>query len=88
MDLSWSDEQEAFRAEARAWLEANTPHDLGSGDTEDGFARHLEWERKLFADRWAVVGWPEACGGRDATICEWLIFEEEYCRAGGPERVT
>lgn len=88
MDLSWSDEQEAFRAEARAWLEANTPHDLGSGDTEDGFARHLEWERKLFADRWAVVGWPEAYGGRDASIWEWLIFEEEYYRAGGPQRVT
>ena len=88
MDLSWSDEQEVFRAEARAWLEANTPHDLGSGDTKDGFARHLEWERKLFADRWAVVSWPEAYGGRDASIWEWLIFEEEYYRAGGPQRVT
>ncbi len=88
MDLSWSDEQEAFRADARSWLETNTPHDLGSGDTEDGFARHLEWERKLFADRWAVVSWPEAYGGRDASIWEWLIFEEEYYRAGGPQRVT
>ncbi len=88
MDLSWSDEQEAFRAEARTWLAANTPHDLGSGDTAEGFARHLEWERKLFADRWAVVSWPAAYGGRDASIWEWLIFEEEYYRAGGPQRVT
>ncbi len=88
MDLSWSDEQEAFRAEARSWLETNTPHGLGSGDTKDGFARHLEWEKKLFTDRWAVVSWPEAYGGRAASIWEWLIFEEEYYRAGGPQRVT
>lgn len=93
MDLSWSDEQEAFRAEARTWLEANVPgrdgrDGIGSGDTKEGFARHLDWERKLFADRWAVVSWPEAYGGRDASIWEWLIFEEEYYRAGGPQRVT
>ena len=88
MDLSWSEEEEAFRADARAWLEAHTPHDLGSGDTADGFARHLEWERTLHADRWAVVSWPEAYGGREASIWEWLLFEEEYYRAGGPQRVT
>lgn len=88
MDLTWTDEQEAFRAEARGWLETNVPRDLGSGDTAEGFARHLEWERKLFAERWAVVSWPEAYGGRDASIWEWLIFEEEYYRTGGPQRVT
>ncbi len=88
MDLTWSDEQEAFRAEARTWLEANVPHDIGSGDTRDGFARHLDWERTLFADRWSVVSWPEAYGGRDASIWEWLLFEDEYYRAGAPQRVT
>src|SRR4051795_2262937 len=88
MDLTWTDEQEAFRAEARAWLEANVPHGLPSGDTRDGFARHLEWERHLFEERWAVVSWPEAYGGRDASLWEWLLFEEEYYRAGGPQRVT
>ncbi|MGK2930046.1 MAG: acyl-CoA dehydrogenase family protein [Acidimicrobiales bacterium] len=88
MDLTWTDEQEAFRADARDWLEANAPDDLGSGDTRDGFSRHLEWERALFADRWAVVSWPEAYGGRDASIWEWLLFEEEYYRASGPQRVT
>src|SRR4051795_5235923 len=88
MDLTWTDEQEAFRAEARAWLEANVPHGLPSGDTRDGFARHLEWERHLFEERWAVVSWPEAYGGREASLWEWLLFEEEYYRAGGPQRVT
>ena len=34
------------------------------------------------------MSWPETYGGRDASIWEWLIFEEEYYRAGGPQRVT
>jgi alkylation response protein AidB-like acyl-CoA dehydrogenase len=89
VDLSWSESEEAFRHEARAWLEANVPRPpLPSGDTATGFASHLEWERALHADRWAVVSWPEAYGGRDASLWEWLIFEEEYYRAGAPQRVT
>ena len=35
-----------------------------------------------------MVSWPEAYGGRDASLWEWLIFEEEYYRAGAPQRVT
>jgi alkylation response protein AidB-like acyl-CoA dehydrogenase len=89
MDLTWSSEEQAFRAECRAWLEGNVPDPaLPSGDTAEGFALHLEWERKLFAARYAAVSWPAEFGGRDASLWEWLIFEEEYYRAGGPQRVT
>jgi alkylation response protein AidB-like acyl-CoA dehydrogenase len=89
MDLTWTADQQQFRAEARGWLEANVPAaPLPSGDSREGFARHLEWERTLFDARWAVVSWPEAYGGRDASLWEWLIFEEEYYRAGAPQRVT
>jgi hypothetical protein len=88
VDLTFTESEDAFRAEARAWLEANVPHDLPSGDTREGFALHLDWERKLFDARWAVVSWPQEYGGREASLIEWLIFEEEYYRAGGPQRVT
>lgn len=88
MDLTWSVAEDEFRAEARAWLEGNVPRGLPSGDTREGFARHLEWERLLFDNRWAVVSWPEEFGGRGASLWQWLIFEEEYYRAGGPQRVT
>ena len=64
------------------------PRGLPSGDTREGFALHLDWERALFDARYAVVSWPEEYGGRGATPMEWLIFEEEYYRAGGPQRVT
>jgi len=89
VDLTFTDQEDAFRAEARAWLEENVPRPpLPSGDTREGFALHKEWERALFDARWAVVSWPQAYGGRDASLMEWLIFEEEYYRAGAPQRVT
>lgn len=88
MDLTWSESEEAFRTEARAWLEENVPEDLGSGDTREGFARHLEWERLLFRAGWSAVSWPPELGGRGASLWEWLIFEEEYYRSGAPQRVT
>jgi alkylation response protein AidB-like acyl-CoA dehydrogenase len=34
------------------------------------------------------VSWPKEYGGREASLIEWLIFEEEYYRAGAPPRVT
>jgi alkylation response protein AidB-like acyl-CoA dehydrogenase len=97
VDLSWSDGEEAFRAEARAWLEQNLADwhaghggedSIASGDTREGFAQHLDWERRLYQGRWAAVSWPSGVGGRDASLWEWLIFEEEYYRVGAPPRVT
>ncbi|HTW99080.1 MAG TPA: acyl-CoA dehydrogenase family protein [Acidimicrobiales bacterium] len=89
MDLTDTPEEAAFRAEAREWLESHVPRPaLPSGDTRDGFARHLDWERDLFAARWSAVSWPERFGGRDASLFQWLVFEEEYYRSGAPQRVT
>jgi len=90
MDLTFSPAQEAFRTEARAWLEAHVPAPgtLASLDTAEGFEQHRAWERTMFEDRWSVVSWPAQYGGRDVGIFEWLIFEEEYYRAGGPRRVS
>ena len=89
MDLTWSPTEEAFRREARSWLEANVPREpLPSGDTAEGFALHRGWEKKLFEARWSAVSWPRAYGGREASMFEWLIFEEEYWRAGAPQRIA
>lgn len=89
MDLSYSAEEDAFRAEAREWLRAHVPEEpLPSLETEEGFAAHRGWEAELAADRWSVVSWPERYGGRDADIFRWLIFEEEYYAAGAPGRVS
>ena len=89
MDLELSESELAFRDDARAWLEANVPAEpLPSMDTAEGFAAHQEWERRLADARWAVVSWPEEYHGRGASLVEWVIFEEEYYRAGAPGRVS
>ncbi|WP_406156465.1 acyl-CoA dehydrogenase family protein [Streptomyces sp. NBC_00882] len=89
MDLAFTQEDEAFRAEARSWLHAHVPASpLPSLETEEGFAAHRAWEAELAADRWSVVNWPTAYGGRDAGIVRWLVFEEEYYAAGAPGRVN
>jgi alkylation response protein AidB-like acyl-CoA dehydrogenase len=89
MNLDLSPDELAFQAEAREWLAANVPREpLPSMDTPDGFAAHQEWEAKLADARWAVVSWPEEYHGRGASLVEWVIFEEEYYRAGAPGRVS
>ncbi|MEU0937450.1 MULTISPECIES: acyl-CoA dehydrogenase family protein [unclassified Embleya] len=89
MDLEFTEQEQEFRREVRAWLAANVPAEpLPSMDTREGFTAHQAWERKLFDARWAVVSWPREYGGREAGLTEWLIFEEEYYRAGAPGRVS
>jgi alkylation response protein AidB-like acyl-CoA dehydrogenase len=89
MQLSYTHEQQAFRKEARAWLEAHVPgRALPSFDTAAGFAAHRAWERTLHDGGWAMVPWPVEYGGRGADLLEWLIFEEEYYRAEAPGRVS
>jgi alkylation response protein AidB-like acyl-CoA dehydrogenase len=34
------------------------------------------------------VSWPKAYGGREASLVEWLIFEEEYYLAAAPQRIA
>ncbi|NHC21684.1 acyl-CoA dehydrogenase [Nocardioides sp. IC4_145] len=89
MDLSLSESELAFQAEAREWLAANVPSEpLPSMDTEAGWKAHQEWEARLAEARWSVVSWPREYSGREASLVEWLVFEEEYYRAGAPGRVS
>jgi alkylation response protein AidB-like acyl-CoA dehydrogenase len=89
VNLDFTPDELTFRDEARAWLAANVPAEsLPSMDTADGFVAHQEWERRLADARWSVVSWPEEFGGRGASLVEWVIFEEEYYRAGAPGRVS
>jgi alkylation response protein AidB-like acyl-CoA dehydrogenase len=76
----------SFRDEVRDWL-AGHVRALPSVDTAEGFELHREWERELAAARLSVVSWPAAYGGRDASLTDWLAFEEEYYAAGAPVRV-
>lgn len=90
MDLTYTPEQEAFRAEVRSWLADYVPAEpLEHFDaTREGFEAHREWERTLKSGDWGMVTWPREYGGRGLDLIQWLIFEEEYYRSGAPGRVN
>jgi len=94
VDFSFSDEDEAFRAEARAWLTeqlegrfAGVRGRGGPGDEHALYEERLEWEHALGAAGWTCVGWPKEHGGRDLSLYQQVIWFEEYARASGPGRL-
>jgi len=89
MDLDLDDATVAFRDEVREFLAANTPSfPTASYDTAEGFEQHRHWDRTLFDAGLSVVTWPRKYGGRDATLLQWVVFEEEYFGAGAPGRAS
>src|SRR5947209_134420 len=94
MQLAFSQEDEAFRAEVRQWLADNLVGEFAEagaigvpGREHEGHQLRQEWERKLGAGGWTCLGWPKEHGGRGATLTQQVIFNEEYVRAGAPVRV-
>jgi alkylation response protein AidB-like acyl-CoA dehydrogenase len=87
MDFNYSPEDEAFRAEFRAWLENNrqyaTPAREPLTDEPDGeWEARIRWHRKLNEGGWIGLSWPSEYGGRGATLLQSIIYEEELERAG------
>ena len=89
MDLAYTPEQDAFRAEVRAWMQAHVPGEpLATLEGRAGYDQHVAWERTLASGDWGMVTWPVEYGGRGLDLIRWLIFEEEYYRAGAPLRAN
>ncbi|MBB32491.1 MAG: acyl-CoA dehydrogenase [Acidimicrobiaceae bacterium] len=89
MDLNFTAAEKSFREEIRTWLEENKPKDKWLPmDTEIGFEQHRGWEHQLFDSNWSVPNWPNEYGGRECSLIEWLLFEEEYYLSGAPGRVN
>ncbi|WP_036497597.1 acyl-CoA dehydrogenase family protein [Nocardia aobensis] len=89
MDLELDSAAAQFQLEVREFLRANVPAEpLPSMDTREGFEAHRAWEHTLAEARLSVVSWQREYGGRDASLLEWVLFEEEYYAAGAPGRVS
>jgi alkylation response protein AidB-like acyl-CoA dehydrogenase len=90
MDLEYSKEELAFRAEVRGWLANNLPADL-----RDKVARYahlsrddlLRWHRILAAKGWIAPSWPHKWGGTGWNVVQRYIFDEACGYAGAPPLV-
>ena len=94
MNFDFSEREEAFRKEVRAWLEAHVPDDLrGRGfaatraDREQ-VQRLRAWQKRMHAAGYVGMDWPPEFGGRGASIVEQLILYQEMARAESPQFVN
>jgi alkylation response protein AidB-like acyl-CoA dehydrogenase len=92
MDFEFSPEQDAFRAEVRKWLAENLPPELCVDDAYDEriapnrevFEKRRAWQAKLHREGYGGFPWPKRYGGRDASLIEQYIWDEEYSNARAP----
>ena len=94
MDFDFTPEQEAFRKEVRAWLEANLPDDLrgrafaSSRADREEVAKLRAWQRTMADAGFVGMEWPREFGGRGASIVEMVILYQEMARAESPQLVN
>lgn len=95
MDLTYSDEDQAFRAEVRDWLEEHLTGEWaalrglgGAGRDHEAHDERVAWNRLLAEHGWTCVGWPQEYGGRGLSLTQQVIFHEEYAKADAPVRVN
>lgn len=95
MDLTYSDEDQAFRAEVRGWLAEHLTGEWaalrglgGAGRDHEAHDERLAWNRLLAEHGWTCVGWPTEHGGRGLSLTQQVIFHEEYAKADAPVRVN
>ncbi|MFE1798620.1 acyl-CoA dehydrogenase family protein [Streptomyces sp. NPDC059517] len=94
MHLAPTERQRRLRAELRSYfrelmpegpapasLSPSTAAGIGSGSGSVGQRALL---RRIGADGWLGIGWPEAYGGQGRGADEQFVFFDEACRAGAP----
>lgn len=92
MEFSYGIEAEKFRRELQAWLQTNLPPDLARETTtsfsDATFDRLRHWNATLVDAGWGAIDWPARFGGRDATVLEQLVYQEEMAAAHAPGPVN
>ena len=77
--------EQAFRVEARRWLEANLPQSLRHANNRLTPPELKGWFKTLGEKGWAAPHWPKEHGGIDATPVQQVILIEELARVGAPD---
>ena len=90
MDLRDTPEEAAFRAELRAWLDANLPEERrgwrgGAQRFDDSFYR--DWSRALYDAGYAGLTWPKEYGGAGAPYSYQAIYLEESALREAPSHI-
>ena len=90
MDLQFSPEEEAFRAEVRAFLHDKLPKQLAAkvkAGQRLTKADQENWHAILNDKGWLAYHWPKEHGGTGWSAIQKFIFDDECAMAGGPRLV-
>src|SRR6202162_1437590 len=91
MDLKYTADEESFRTQVRAFIDAELPADirakmrLGRRLMKEDFVR---WQRILYEHGWGAGMWPKRFGGAGWSVVQQHIFEEERAAAGAPPQLA
>src|SRR5437899_5593005 len=94
MDFEFSEREEAFRKDVRAWLEGNVPDELrgkafaSSRADVDEVRRLRAWQKTMWEAGYVGMNWPKEFGGRGAPLTEQIILFQEMARAESPQFVN
>ena len=80
MDLEYTPEEQEFRRQVAAWIEANAP----SPDKRKDLEELRAWQQRLAAGGYLGVGWPSEYGGAALSPMQQAILNEELARANAP----
>ena len=90
MNLNFSPEDDAFRAEVRAFLKEKLPRDIAN-KVEKGYELTRDdimfWHRTLYEKGWVAPNWPKEYGGPGWSTTQKYIFDEEANLAGAPRLI-
>ena len=87
MHLSYTPEEESFRADVRAFLATALPEEMRErvrGGRRLQKEDILRWQKTLNDRGWGAGMWPKRFGGADWTVFQQFIFDEECAAAGAP----
>jgi alkylation response protein AidB-like acyl-CoA dehydrogenase len=90
VDLNFTPEEEAFRAEVRAFAQAAMPLEIRE-TVERG--EHIDrdhtirWQKILHAKGWGAPTWPREFGGPGWDVVRQHIFDEEMALASAPRQL-
>ena len=88
LQLPWTSQDAAFRAEVRSFLQAAVPQDIRAKVLAHQFLEkddYVRWYKVLSAQGWLGWTWPKEWGGPGWDARQIHIFEEELWLAGAPE---
>jgi alkylation response protein AidB-like acyl-CoA dehydrogenase len=89
MDLTLSDSERAFQQECREFMQRSVPTQRVPYDESGAWVEQSkQWQRTLAEGRWAVPGWPEQYGGREATPVELMLYEHELAAIHPPRAIN